>query len=292
MAPDVETNKFYWAVEVAIEEARGHNTVVMGDWNTKLRLDTGMSESIGKYRIGKTSPNGKRLKNLALGNNLKIINTFFNKPPKRKWTWRAPNNKTLNEIDHFLVSNAQIITDNEILNKFNFSSDHRIGRARLRITFGSNKVFLKAHSNIKTKTPDPVHKESEANEILRKNLKGLNKNTSFNSQEVYDMLEEVLGKVGRQVGVKRETETTADKLSDGMKELIEKRSLIRGRLETSRADLIELCQLRKIFERVIRKDVREYERRVIKEVFENSRSVKKVKKALSSGKNLLHQLEL
>lgn len=59
------------------------------------------SHSLGEYRRGETNENGELLINLAVGQNLKIVDTFINKPQKRKWTWCSADNKTTNEIDHF-----------------------------------------------------------------------------------------------------------------------------------------------------------------------------------------------
>lgn len=70
--------------------------------------------------------------NLALSNNLKIINTFVQKPLNRKWTWRSPDGKNMNELDHMLYNDMRMVQNYEILNKFQFSSDHRIGKNLIR----------------------------------------------------------------------------------------------------------------------------------------------------------------
>ncbi len=101
----------------------------MGDWNAKIGKDAPKSQSLGENRDGETNENGKRLLNLALGQNLKIANTFENKGQKNKWTWCSPDNKTKHEIDHFLITDLRIVNKYELLNRVMFSSDHIPSRA-------------------------------------------------------------------------------------------------------------------------------------------------------------------
>lgn len=61
------------------------------------------------------------------------MNTFFKRHPKRKWTWKSPNNVSKNEIDYILVSDKSICMDVSVLNRFDTGSDHRLVRARIWI---------------------------------------------------------------------------------------------------------------------------------------------------------------
>ncbi len=88
---------------------------------------------MGKYRINKTNGNGERLINLADKNNLKIMNFFQERAYKRKQTWKSPDGHTKNEIDHFLPNDKRVGTNCEVLNNFQFSLDHKVGRAIIKI---------------------------------------------------------------------------------------------------------------------------------------------------------------
>ncbi|KMQ88480.1 rna-directed dna polymerase from mobile element jockey-like protein [Lasius niger] len=57
------------------------------------------------------------------------MNTYFKKPPQRKWTQKSLNNMVKNEIDYILTNNKEICTDVNVLNRFNTGSDHRLGKA-------------------------------------------------------------------------------------------------------------------------------------------------------------------
>ena len=47
--------------------------------------------------------------------NFKIMNTFFKKKPKRKWTWKSPNGETKNEIEFILANNQEVVKDVSVL---------------------------------------------------------------------------------------------------------------------------------------------------------------------------------
>ncbi len=64
----------------------GYHTIAMGNWNGRIDEDIPQSLSLGEFRKEETNENGERLIDLALGQNLKILNTFQNKPRKRRWT--------------------------------------------------------------------------------------------------------------------------------------------------------------------------------------------------------------
>jgi len=39
------------------------------------------------------------------------MNTFFQKKPQRRWTWKSPGGTARNEIDYILSSSKDICTD-------------------------------------------------------------------------------------------------------------------------------------------------------------------------------------
>jgi len=71
-----------------------------------------------------------------------IMNSFFKKRLKRKWTWRSPNGLTFNEIDFIIAKNRSTVKDVSTLN-INAGSDHRIVRATLNLTAPKRRPFKK-----------------------------------------------------------------------------------------------------------------------------------------------------
>lgn len=77
----------------------------------------------------------KRFLSYAYQHKLSIMNTFFKKKKNRRWTWLSLDHKTKNEIDFIiLLHHHKLITNIELINKLNFSSDHRLVRATLRLS--------------------------------------------------------------------------------------------------------------------------------------------------------------
>lgn len=77
------------------------------------------------------------------------MNSFYRKPPQRKWTWRSPDGATKNEINYVLVSDKRMCTDVSVLNRFSTGSDHRLVRAKVCI---DTRLERKKHTEKKTKT--------------------------------------------------------------------------------------------------------------------------------------------
>ncbi|KAG5334609.1 CFDP2 protein, partial [Acromyrmex charruanus] len=61
------------------------------------------------------------------------MNTFFQKKPQKKWTWRSPDVTVKNEINYIFSSNKNICSDVFVLNRSDTGSDHRLVRACFRI---------------------------------------------------------------------------------------------------------------------------------------------------------------
>ena len=54
---------------------------------------------------------------IILQNELRIMNTFFQKSLKRKWIWKAPNGREKNDIDYVMVTKSDIVKDIKVITK-------------------------------------------------------------------------------------------------------------------------------------------------------------------------------
>ncbi|XP_047533375.1 uncharacterized protein LOC125068313 [Vanessa atalanta] len=79
------------------------------------------------------------LVNFLEAQGLFLMNSFFEKKPQRKWTWRSPNNVTRNEIDFIISNKRHIFRDVSVINRFNTGSDHRLVRGTLDIDFKAER---------------------------------------------------------------------------------------------------------------------------------------------------------
>lgn len=96
----------------------------MGDFDAKIGEDFELTGCTGPFTLGTTNKIGFKLGKFCSRNNLKIVNTFFSRPREEEWTWRSPDGKTKNEIDHLLANCIPLIKNNKTLDDFLFSSNH------------------------------------------------------------------------------------------------------------------------------------------------------------------------
>ncbi|GFO01572.1 craniofacial development protein 2-like protein [Plakobranchus ocellatus] len=75
----------------------------MGDFNAKV--GEGREENIvGTHGLGTRNLRGEKLVEWCKMKNLIIGNTWFQQPPRRKWTWKSPGEEIRNQIDFILLS--------------------------------------------------------------------------------------------------------------------------------------------------------------------------------------------
>ncbi|XP_062525575.1 craniofacial development protein 2-like [Bombyx mori] len=128
---DEELEFFYSTVDKAIQLSE-NNIIVMGDFNAKIGQTNPNETVTGNHGYGDRNCRGNRLIDFAHENNFAIMNTFFKKTNKQRWTWRSPNGKIKNEIDYILTNLHRNIYDIQVLN-ITYPSDHRPVRASLNI---------------------------------------------------------------------------------------------------------------------------------------------------------------
>jgi hypothetical protein len=76
--------------------------MIIGDLNAKVGKEELYSGTIGSLHIN-TNENGQRIIDLATSRNLVISSTYFPHKSIHKETWRSPDGKTRNQIDHVLI---------------------------------------------------------------------------------------------------------------------------------------------------------------------------------------------
>ena len=82
--------------------------LVLGDANAKLGKEDIYKEVSGKHTLHELSnSNGEMLLEFAIGNNLTVMSTQFQHKKIHKGTWLAPDQLTLNQIDHVLINNEK-----------------------------------------------------------------------------------------------------------------------------------------------------------------------------------------
>jgi len=124
---EAEKEKFYDDLQTIFDRTPKSDTViVLGDANAKLGKEDVYNEVSGKYTLHKLSnSNGEMLLEFALGNNLKVMSTHFQHKKIHKCTWLAPDQMTLNQIDHVLInSEKQELIEDVRMRGLNIDLDH------------------------------------------------------------------------------------------------------------------------------------------------------------------------
>ena len=126
--PDEEIEKVYEEIDNIIINRKAHYNIVMGDFNAKVGPGEIRETCTGSYGIGTRNRRGDTLVEFAERHKFKIMNTFFKKRLKRRWTWISPNGATKNEIDYIMTDRPDIFLDASVINSLNTGSDHRMMR--------------------------------------------------------------------------------------------------------------------------------------------------------------------
>src|SRR6218665_3047291 len=86
------------------QNPKGDVTMVIGDFNAKVGYHKGGDgDTIGRHGLGKQNEAGERLVEFCEGNNMGIMNTWFEQPKRSLYTWTSPDGKHRNQINYILI---------------------------------------------------------------------------------------------------------------------------------------------------------------------------------------------
>ena len=105
-AMDEEKDEFYNQLQDTVSSCnRNDMIVVMGDLNAKVRNNnTKREEVMGKFGVSVTNDNGEMLCDFSSVNGSIKTRTIFLHKDIHKLTWRSPDGRTVNQIEHVLVN--------------------------------------------------------------------------------------------------------------------------------------------------------------------------------------------
>ena len=143
-AADEEKEDFYNQLQDVIADCNKHDLiVVMGDFNAKVGEDnTSREEVIGRHGVGIINDNGERLCDICSTNGFIVTGTIFPHKEIHKTTWKSPDGRTLNQIDHVLVNGNMrtSVLDTRVMRGADVFSDHFLVRTKIRLKLMKNKV--------------------------------------------------------------------------------------------------------------------------------------------------------
>ena len=147
-ATDEEKDEFYNQLQYSVSSCNSHDMiVVMGDLNAKVGSNnTNREDIMGKFGVGVINDNGERLCDFCGTNGLVVTGTIFPHKEIHKLTWKSPDGKTVNQIDHVMVNGRMrtSILDTRVMRGADVYSDHYLVRTRVRLKLARARGKMKA----------------------------------------------------------------------------------------------------------------------------------------------------
>ena len=137
--------EFYNLLEQNINQiARLVIKIIHGDFNAKVGKESIYKPTTGNESLhNETNNNGIKIIQFAISNGLNVRCTTFPHKDIHKETWYSPDSRTVNQIDHILISNGfrSAITDIRELRRPDIGSDHNLlkinCKVKLRVKTGN-----------------------------------------------------------------------------------------------------------------------------------------------------------
>ena len=128
--------------------------VLVGDMNAKVGSNNiNREEVMVKFGVGIMKYNRERSCDLCGTNGLVATGTVFPHEEIHKLTWKSPDGKTVNQIDHGLLCvNGRVrtsILDTKVIRGADVYGDHYLVRTRLRLQSCINDPLADKHPSIK-----------------------------------------------------------------------------------------------------------------------------------------------
>ena len=283
---DEDIKKFYDNISTALQQTPSHYTLIIGDFNAKLGHKQDESEtSMGSHGYGTRNDRGQMLLDFLQQNNLYAMNSFFMKPPQRKWTWASPDGVTKNEIDLVISNMKNIVQDVTVLNKFSIGSDHRAVRAKIFINTRTERSKLLRKTVCKK--PLTTQNADQYTQLLSLRLPTIPMNDEDidieeTNRQIIAAMKEAESKCDKSPGNRKD-----EKLSDSTKNLMEKR---RNLEEKHGKNATQLREINKQISKSIRRDTRLYNTKEVTRVIEENRGMKVLRRKLSEGKKQISKI--
>ncbi|XP_068716885.1 uncharacterized protein [Montipora capricornis] len=123
-------------IQVLCKVPRHVMLLVIGDLNAKVGADNvNYERAMGKHGCGTMNNNGERLADFCLNNDLVIGGTIFPHKNIHKLTWRSPNGRSLNQINHIIINGKwrRSLKNARVFRGADAASDHNLVVATVKL---------------------------------------------------------------------------------------------------------------------------------------------------------------
>ena len=132
-----EINQFYDKLNLAKQQCKAHEVImIMGDLNAKVGRGR-VGDTVGFFGLGDRNDRGDMWIEWCEENNQMIVNTWFQKHPRKLYTWKSPDNNYRNQIDYITINKRfrNSIIDCKTYPGADIDSDHNpvVAVTRLRL---------------------------------------------------------------------------------------------------------------------------------------------------------------
>ncbi|PNF31983.1 hypothetical protein B7P43_G06564 [Cryptotermes secundus] len=132
---DDEVEKVYDTTEEILQEdGRGDtNSIILGDWNSIVG-DESYQNIVRSHGLGRRNHRGQMLIDFCERHGLIVTNTWFKKPKRRLYTWKAPGDWRQHQLDYNLVKHQfrNSVKDVKTLPGADIDSHHNLLVAKFR----------------------------------------------------------------------------------------------------------------------------------------------------------------
>lgn len=134
---------FYQQLSQALDKVtKGDILIVMGDLNAKVGNSNVNWETVmGKHGLGTMNENGELFAELCLNYNLLVGGTVFPHKDIHKGTWKSPDGRTVNQIDHITINRRwrRSLEDVRVYRKADIHSDHHLLVGTIQVKLAATK---------------------------------------------------------------------------------------------------------------------------------------------------------
>jgi len=110
--------------------------IILGDFNAKVGKESICKPTIGIESLpNETNNNGIKMIHFAISDGLNVRSTTFPYKDIPKQTWYSADSRTVNQIEHVLISNRfrSVITDIRALRGPDIGSDHNLLKINFKV---------------------------------------------------------------------------------------------------------------------------------------------------------------
>jgi hypothetical protein len=140
---DDVNDSFYEELERVFDEfPKYHMKILLGDFNAKVGREGIFKPTIGNESLHEISnDNGIRVVSFATSKNIRVKSMMFLHRNIHKYTWKSPDGKPHNQIDHFLVDRRRhsSVLDVRSFRAADCDTDHYLVVAKVRERLAVNK---------------------------------------------------------------------------------------------------------------------------------------------------------